>query len=75
MSFNEITVADVAEQCGVTRQTVYNWIRSGRLKSYGVKWATRIDRDSLANLLLERAAARTDAVSSADSSNEGVAAS
>lgn len=33
MHTNAYTVADVAEQCGVHRNTVYNWIKNRRLNT------------------------------------------
>lgn len=47
----ELTVGMVAKMTGKTRQTVYNWIKAKKVKTYGVHGATRIDRDSLDSFL------------------------
>lgn len=43
---DELTVQQAAQMAGVSRQTVYNWIKANKVKTYGVHGATRIDRGS-----------------------------
>ena len=42
----ELTVQQAAQMAGVSRQTVYNWIKANKVKTYGVHGATHIDRGS-----------------------------
>jgi excisionase family DNA binding protein len=55
---DELTVQMVAQMTGKTRQTVYNWIKANKLKTYGVHGATRIDLDSLTAFLNAKPVAR-----------------
>lgn len=50
----ELTVGMVAQMTGRTRQTVYNWIKANKVKTYGVFGATRIDRESLDEFLANK---------------------
>lgn len=58
MSEQEMTVQMVAEKCGVSRMTVYNWIKAGKVKTYGVRGATRVDPNSLEQHLANKPVTR-----------------
>ena len=70
---SEMTVQMVAAKCGVSRMTVYNWIKAGKVKTYGVHGATRVDLESLRQHLANKPVARDgDGHASGSHSNEGV---
>ena len=41
------TPAEVAEMLGVSRQTVYNWMKSGKLKAHKLGGTIRINESDL----------------------------
>jgi hypothetical protein len=50
-----MTVADARIEAGVSLQTIYNWIRSGRLKTESFGGRAVIARSEFRRLLRERA--------------------
>ena len=50
-SMNLLKVSEVAEICGVRRETVYEWIKRGELASIHFDRVVRIDPNDLADFL------------------------
>ena len=48
--------AEVAELLGVSRQTIYNWIRAGKLEAKKLGGVVRISREQLERFTGESAA-------------------
>ena len=70
-----MTVQQVADLAGVSRQTVYNWIRAGKVFNEAETGRTRITRTSVEAHLSSKPAAVADdeGTSEASSDIEGVA--
>ena len=48
---NLLRVSEVAEMCGVRKETVYEWIKRGELASIHFDRVVRIDPNDLADFL------------------------
>ena len=70
VSEQEMTVQMVAQKCGVSRMTVYNWINAGKVKTYGVRGATRVDMDSLEQHLANKPVTNADGGGTSDTSSD-----
>jgi len=46
-----LSVAKVADLAGVSRQTVYNWIKSGKLKTIGLGHFQKVSQEELDGFL------------------------
>jgi excisionase family DNA binding protein len=55
-----LTVQQVADELGVTRQTIYDWIRKKKLPATQVLRTVRIKRSDLDNLLASHSTTASD---------------
>ncbi len=58
MSKQYFTVEDIAEQLGVSVDTVRNWIKQGKLEAYKVGRDYRISREQFEKFMEERRTGR-----------------